>query len=57
LPASQFIVKGGSVYTGRNGVSRAVLAQRMMWLPRSSASYQLNNKTYTRRDTGFTTTL
>jgi hypothetical protein len=48
LPASQFIVKGGSVYTGRNGVSRQFWRNELMWLPRASASYQWNNKTIIR---------
>jgi len=45
LPASQFIVKGGSVYTGRNGVSRRFWRNELMWLPRFSAAWQLNQKT------------
>jgi hypothetical protein len=48
LAASQFIVKGGSVYTGRNGVSRQFWRNELMWLPRFSATYQLNNKTVVR---------
>lgn len=48
LPASQFVVRGGSVYTGRNGVSRKFWQNELMWLPRFSATYQLNPKTVLR---------
>ncbi|MBI4910448.1 MAG: carboxypeptidase regulatory-like domain-containing protein [Acidobacteria bacterium] len=44
LPASQFIVKGGSVYTGRNGVPRELWRSELMWLPRLSAAWQLGTK-------------
>lgn len=44
LPASQFVVKGGSVYAGRNGVDRRLWRNELMWLPRLSAAYQLNNR-------------
>jgi hypothetical protein len=45
LPASQFIVKGGSVYAGRNGVPERLWRNELMWLPRLSAAWQLNQKT------------
>jgi hypothetical protein len=45
LPASQFVVRGGSVYAGRNGVSRRLWSNELMWLPRVSAAWQLNSKT------------
>jgi len=48
LPASQFVVKGGSVYAGRNGVPRELWRSEVMWLPRISAAYQVNNKTIVR---------
>lgn len=44
LPASQFVVKGGSVYAGRNGVSRRLWSNELMWLPRISAAWQLSPK-------------
>jgi outer membrane receptor protein involved in Fe transport len=45
LPASQFIVRGGSVYAGQNGVPRNLWRSELMWLPRLSAAWQLNEKT------------
>ncbi|MCU1326714.1 MAG: hypothetical protein JWN34_2084, partial [Bryobacterales bacterium] len=48
LPASQFIVKGGTVYTGQNGVSRRLWRDQLMWLPRLSAAWQINPKTVLR---------
>ena len=33
LPASQFKVRGGSVYAGRNGVPRELWQSELMWLP------------------------
>jgi hypothetical protein len=48
LPASQFIVKGGTVYTGRNGASDRLWRNELMWLPRLSAAWQLNPKTVVR---------
>lgn len=48
LPASQFIVKGGTVYTGVNGTPRELWQSELMWLPRLSAAYQVSNKTVVR---------
>ena len=48
LPASQFVVRGGSVYTGVNGAPRELWRSELMWLPRASAAYQLNSKTVIR---------
>lgn len=48
LPASQFVVKGGSVYAGRNGVPRELWQSELMWLPRLSAAWQVNGKTVVR---------
>jgi hypothetical protein len=42
LPASQFLVRGGSVYAGRNGVPRELWRSELMWLPRISAAWQLS---------------
>jgi len=48
LPASQFIVRGGSVYAGQNGVPRELWKSELMWLPRISAAWQLGAKTVVR---------
>ncbi|MBL8223322.1 MAG: hypothetical protein JNL62_29080, partial [Bryobacterales bacterium] len=48
LPASQFVVRGGSVYTGVNGAPRELWRSELMWLPRLSAAYQVSNKTVIR---------
>ena len=48
LPASQFKVRGGSVYAGRNGVPRELWQSELMWLPRISAAYQMGTKTVIR---------
>jgi hypothetical protein len=48
LPASQFVVKGGTVYAGRNGVPERLWRNELMWLPRLSAAWQLNPKTVVR---------
>jgi len=48
LPASQFIVRGGTVYAGRDGVPRELWQSELMWLPRVSAAWQLNAKTVIR---------
>lgn len=48
LPASQFIVKGGSVYAGKNGVPRELWRSELMWLPRISGAWQINPKTVVR---------
>ena len=48
LPASQFIVKGGTVYAGQNGASRRLWRNELMTLPRLSGAYQLTPKTVLR---------
>jgi hypothetical protein len=48
LPASQFVVRGGSVYTGRNGVDRRLWRNELMWLPRFSVAWEANRKTVVR---------
>lgn len=48
LPASQFVVRGGSVYAGRDGVPRELWQSELMWLPRVSAAWQLGAKTVVR---------
>ncbi|MBL8211638.1 MAG: TonB-dependent receptor [Bryobacterales bacterium] len=48
LPASQFIVRGGNVYTGRNGAPRELWRSELMFLPRLSAAWQITPKTVIR---------
>jgi len=48
LPASQFVVKGGSVYAGKNGAPERLWRSELVWLPRLSAAWQLNPKTILR---------
>ena len=52
VPASQFLVKGGSVYAGKNGVDRRLWKSELMWLPRVSAAWQANSKTVLRAGYG-----
>ena len=44
LPASQFIVRGGSLYAGQNGAPRNLWRSELMWLPRLSAAWQPSEK-------------
>jgi hypothetical protein len=44
LPASAFVVQGGSVYAGVNGAPRQPWQNELMWLPRLSAAWQLSPK-------------
>jgi carboxypeptidase family protein len=48
LPANQFVVRGGTVYAGRNGAPRELWQSELMWLPRVSAAWQLGSKTVIR---------
>ncbi len=48
LPASQFHVLGGSLYSGSNGTPRELSKGALMWLPRIGIAYQLNSKTVLR---------
>jgi hypothetical protein len=48
LPASQFVVRGGTVYTGVNGAPRELWRSELMWLPRLSAAYQAGSNTVIR---------
>lgn len=48
LPASQFVVRGGTVYTGVNGASRRLWRNELMWLPRASAAWQASKRTVIR---------
>lgn len=44
LPASAFVVQGGSVYAGVNGAPRQPWQNELMWLPRVSAAWQFSPK-------------
>ncbi|MBM3785154.1 MAG: carboxypeptidase regulatory-like domain-containing protein [Acidobacteria bacterium] len=48
LPASQFIVRGGTVYAGQNGAPRRLWSNELMFLPRLSAAYQVSPRTVVR---------
>jgi hypothetical protein len=52
LPASQLIVKGGSVYPGSGSADRHFIQSQAMLLPRIGAAYQLNSKTVIRAGYG-----
>lgn len=47
-PASQFIVRGGSLYLGSQAGRRNLNKGQLMWLPRIGVAYQLNSKTVLR---------
>ncbi|MDZ4801007.1 MAG: carboxypeptidase-like regulatory domain-containing protein [Bryobacteraceae bacterium] len=47
LPASQFVVRGGTAYLGQNGRDRLWQSQ-LMWLPKISAAQQIGRKTVVR---------
>ena len=48
LAASAFVVQGGSVYPGQNGVNSRLQNAELMWLPRIGAAYQISAKTVLR---------
>ena len=52
VPASSFIVQGGSNYAGVNGASRMPWQNELMWLPRFSAAWQINPKMIVRAGYG-----
>ncbi len=52
LPASQFVVAGGSLYAGVPPASRRIIKNELMWLPRVGVAYQLNAKTVLRAGYG-----
>jgi len=52
VPASQFQIRGGSVYAGQNGASRRLWRSELMWLPRLAASWQVDKKTVIRSGFG-----
>jgi hypothetical protein len=52
LPASSFVVKGGSNYAGVNGAPRQPWQNELMWLPRLSAAWQFHPKMIVRAGYG-----
>ena len=42
--ASEFVVRGGSLYPGQGGAGRRIIQNELMWLPRVGAAYQLNSR-------------
>jgi len=52
LPASSFIVRGGSVYAGVAGADRRRWQDELLWMPRLSAAYQIDNNTVLRTGYG-----
>jgi hypothetical protein len=52
LPASAFVVQGGTLYPGLGGNTRRIWGDKAMWLPRFGAAYQLNPKTVLRAGYG-----
>jgi hypothetical protein len=45
LAAAQFVVRGGSLYSGVNGIDRRLWNSQTIWMPRISAAYKIDNKT------------
>lgn len=48
LPASSFVVRGGSVYPGVDGSRERTTQNELMWMPRLAAAWQINSKTVLR---------
>jgi hypothetical protein len=48
LPASQFIVRGGSVYLGKDGAPTMTHDSENVWMPRIGVVYQFNARTVLR---------
>jgi hypothetical protein len=47
-PASDFVVKGGSLYLGKDGAPETVNNAQPAWMPRVGFAYQLDDKTVLR---------
>ncbi|MGH9841363.1 MAG: carboxypeptidase regulatory-like domain-containing protein, partial [Blastocatellia bacterium] len=47
-PASEFIVKGGTLFLGKDGAPDTVNSAQPAWMPRVGFAYQLNDKTVLR---------
>jgi Carboxypeptidase regulatory-like domain len=47
-PASDFIVKGGTLYLGKDGAPETVNNSQPGWMPRIGFAYQINDKTVLR---------
>jgi hypothetical protein len=47
-PASQFVVKGGTLFLGKDGAPDTVNKSQPGWMPRLGFAYQLNDKTVLR---------
>jgi hypothetical protein len=52
LPASSFLVQGGSLYANQQGIGRAAWQGQAMLLPRFAAAYQINSQTVLRAGYG-----
>ena len=50
--ASDFVVRGGSLYPGGAGQGRRLYQNELMWLPRLSAAWQVNGRTVVRAGYG-----
>jgi hypothetical protein len=48
VPASSFVVQGGSLYTNTQGLGRRLIKSQAMFLPRFALSWQLNRRTVVR---------
>lgn len=48
VPVSQFLIRGGSTYLGKNGVSPRINKGQPGWMPRLGFAYSLSSKTVIR---------
>jgi hypothetical protein len=47
-PASDFVIRGGTLYLGKDGAPETVNTAQPAWMPRLGFAYQLNDKTVLR---------